>query len=123
MEMRKEVCMIRKIFITTQFEHTHNYPSATEEVIFLRYMHRHIFKVRVEIEVFNDERDLEFIIVKRKIDKFISSNIQLKDDNSSCETMAEKIYTYLKNTIALNRKVVVEVNEDGENGAILGDIL
>mgnify|MGYP000850604615 FL=1 len=115
--------MIRRIFITTQFEGIHHYTDAPEEVSFLRYPHRHQFHVKAIIEVHHNERDLEFIMVKRKIDKFISDNIQLSDNNSSCEVMAEKIYTYLKNTIALNRKVVVEVNEDGENGAILGDIL
>jgi len=57
----------KTIFITTSFEGVHCYPSAPEGVVFLRVPHRHIFGVRVEVEVYHDDRELEFILLKRKI--------------------------------------------------------
>ena len=100
------------IFITTQFEGFHQWAGAPDEVGFLRNSHRHIFHVRVQFEVEHNDRDLEFILMKRKLDKFIADNID-KKDTGSCEMMAEKIFKNFHPCI-----VQVEVNEDGENGAI-----
>ena len=60
-----------------------------------------------------------FILFKHEIQKFID---QYKADNQnmSCEAIAESVYNYLHEKYP-NRLCEVEINEDGENGAILGD--
>ena len=62
----------RKIWVTFQKEGLHKYPAALDDpmlatgdefdVSFLGYIHRHIFKFKVAIEVFHDDRDIEFFI-------------------------------------------------------------
>lgn len=113
--------MKKFIFIKTQFEGFHKYENAPDEVSFLKNLHRHIFYVKVSIQVFHNERDLEFFIVKKAIEKFIKeSKISM---NASCEYIAEGIYNFIYNNYGNERKISVEVSEDNENGAIAGDIL
>ena len=64
----------RSIWVTFRKEGIHKYPSALTDpklatgdeydVSFLGYPHRHIFHFKVQIEVFHDDRDLEFIQFK-----------------------------------------------------------
>ena len=56
------------IFVTFQKEGIHKYPDAPAGVEFLKYPHRHMFHFRVEIEVFHDDRDIEFILFKRELE-------------------------------------------------------
>ena len=61
----------RRIFVTFQKEGIHRFPAAETDpqfatgdeydVSFLAVPHRHIFHFRVEIEVFHNDRDIEFI--------------------------------------------------------------
>lgn len=104
----------RSIVVRTEFEALHNYPDAPDEVSFLRHMHRHKFYVTVEIEVNHNDRDLEFFIVKKQLDKFINTLIITGD---SCEGMADSILDMLTNEYGLNRFMEVSVFEDNENGA------
>ena len=110
--------MKRYIYITTQFEGFHRYENAPEEVSFLRNYHRHLFKIRLQIEVEHNERDIEFIMCKHEIDNYINKWFKNKDMNLSCETIAEQLIIYTKKLYG-DRKVICEVSEDGENGAIL----
>jgi len=60
----------RQIWVTFQKEGIHKYPAALEEpklsdVSFLGYPHRHIFHFRVSIDVWHNDRDIEFIQFKR----------------------------------------------------------
>jgi hypothetical protein len=114
--------VVKKIFITARFEGIHQYTDAPEEVSFLRYPHRHIFHVRITIEVFHNERDLEFIMVKREVGKFINGNYNISS-GKSCETMAEELYHHIRKLYGQNRRVSVEVNEDNENGLIVRDVI
>ena len=50
----------KKIFVTFQKEGIHKYPNAPDGVEFLQYPHRHMFHFRVEIDVFHNDRDIEF---------------------------------------------------------------
>ena len=52
----------KSIWVTFQKEGIHKYPDAPDEVEFLRYPHRHIFKFKVQIDVEHDDRDIEFFI-------------------------------------------------------------
>jgi len=104
------------IFITFQKEGIHKYPDAPDEVAFLRNDHRHMFHFRVELEVFHDDRDVEFIMLKRELEGLYSDSI-LELDYKSCEMMAEDLRNYIVKTYE-GRDMVITVSEDGENGAI-----
>jgi len=103
-----------QIFVTTQFVAFHQWEQAPKEVKFLRNLHRHIFKVKVWYAVKHNNRDKEFFIEKRKLDKYIQDFVIDKNKIvGSCEMVAAKIANLDDTSI-----VKVEVSEDGENGAI-----
>ena len=104
------------IFVTFQKEGIHCYPDAPEGVEFLRNDHRHIFHFRVEIEVWHDDRDIEFILFKRELEDLYSEKT-LELDYKSCEMMADDLAEYLEENYP-GRNLKIEVSEDGENGAV-----
>ena len=102
--------------VSFEFEGFHKWDSAPIEVSFLRNLHRHMFKCKVFIEQKHNERDVEYIQVKKALNSFSSSFIEKETD--SCETIAYNI----KNWLDINfpeRRNKVEVTEDGENGAFI----
>jgi hypothetical protein len=102
-----------RVYATTTFEGFHRWPDAPLEVAFLRDRHRHLFHIRAEVRVTHSDRDVEFILLKRQLDRAIGE-LKYEYDTStwSCEQWAECLLGRLK----LDR---VEVSEDGENGAIV----
>ena len=103
------------IWVTFQKEGIHKYPDAPEGVEFLKYPHRHIFHFKVELEVFHDDRDVEFILFKRELEKlFTDGTLQL--DYKSCEMIADDLAFYIQAKYP-KRDLVITVSEDGENGA------
>ncbi len=115
----------RMIWVTFEKEGLHKYPAALTDpalktgdeydVSFLGYIHRHIFKFKVWISVNHDDRDIEFIQFKRWLEKlYAEKTLQL--DFKSCEMIAEDLYVQI-NARYPGRSVVIEVSEDGENGA------
>ena len=114
----------RQIWITWQREGIHKYPAALTDpnladVEFLGYPHRHIFHFRVWIDVFHNDRDLEFIQFKRWCESLYSSdNSVLSLDHKSCEMMADDLYIQIADRYP-GRVVHIEVAEDGENGALI----
>lgn len=110
-----------KIFVTTQFEGMHRWKDAPEEVSFLREYHRHMFHVRFEVEVTKEDRDIEFILLKRELDGLVKTLfVGVKLDNS-CETIAKRICDFMTREYGpcAGRAARCEVSEDGENGAIV----
>ena len=114
----------RQIWITWQKEGIHKYPAALTDpaladVQFLGYPHRHQFHFRVWIDVFHNDRDLEFIQFKRWCESLYSGHgAVLSLDHKSCEMMADDLYTQIA-TRYPGRVVHIEVAEDGENGALI----
>ena len=114
----------RQIWITWQREGIHNYPAALSDpaladVQFLGYPHRHMFHFRVWIDVFHNDRDLEFIQFKRWCESLYSSdNSVLSLDHKSCEMIADDLYIQIASRYP-GRVVHIEVAEDGENGALI----
>lgn len=117
--------MRKTIIVKTAFEGVHNYPNAPEPVAYLRNMHRHMFHVEVEMDVFHDDREVEFIMMKHQIDDYIKSFANLNEDGvwmlgaSSCEKIATCIGEFLQSVYCevKKRSISVLVSEDGENGA------
>ena len=112
----------RQISVSTSFEFVHCWPEAPEEVQYLQNPHRHVFHVNALIEVFHDDRELEFIMVKHFIDSKI--NAALKDwlVSTSCEQMCDFILHTLQSQYGSMRDITVSVFEDGENGAVMSYI-
>ena len=117
-ERIKESAM-RQIYVTFQKEGIHRYPAAGEDpklqdVSFLSFPHRHIFHFRVYIDVFHNDRDIEFIQFKRWL-QGLYDNAILELNHKSCEMIADDLYIQIANKYP-NRNVVIEVSEDNENG-------
>jgi hypothetical protein len=103
------------ITVKTQFEGFHRYPNAPKEVSFLRHIHRHLFYVQATLSVSHDDRDLEFFIVKRNLEKFTQTLHLLED--KSCEMLAKAILQYLMQSYFNLDYYEVSVFEDNENGS------
>ena len=114
----------RQIWVTWQKEGIHKYPAALTDpnladVQFLGYPHRHMFHFRVWIDVFHNDRDLEFIQFKRWCESLYSGQGSvLSLDHKSCEMMADDLYIQIASRYP-GRVVHIEVAEDGENGALI----
>lgn len=119
----------RKIWVTFQKEGIHKYPAAATDpalatgdhydVSFLAYPHRHIFHFRVWIDVFHNDRDVEFIQFKRWLEALYNSNQSvLSLDYKSCEMISDDLYLQIAQRYP-DRAVWIEVSEDGENGALI----
>ena len=134
-KMRKEDNKLKKgksmIWVTFQKEGIHKYPAALEDpklatgdeydVSFLGYPHRHIFHFRVCIEVFHDDRDIEFIQFKRWLEQLYSNDKSsgvLILDYKSCEMICDELAETINEKYP-NRKMEITVSEDGENGATI----
>jgi hypothetical protein len=120
----------RKIWVTFRKEGVHRYPAAATDpalctageydVSFLANLHRHMFHFRVSIDVFSNDRDIEFIQFKRWLESlYNNSNSILNLDYKSCEMIADDLYIQIAERYP-NRNVVIEVSEDGENGCSIG---
>jgi hypothetical protein len=115
-----------RIWITFQKEGMHYYPAAAtdpllktggwDDVSFLGTLHRHIFHVRVEIDVFHNDRDIEFIQFKRWLEKMFNEGL-LELNYKSCEMIADDIANCIHQRYP-DRCIIVSVAEDNENGAI-----
>src|SRR6056300_2027611 len=117
----------RSIWVTFRKEGIHKYPAALDDpklatggwddVSFLGYPHRHIFHFKVRIEVFHDDRDIEFIQFKRWLEKLYNEDI-LELNHKSCEMISDDLYQEIAARYP-GRFVEIEVSEDGENGSLI----
>lgn len=100
------------IKIRTSFEGIHRWADAPEEVKFLRDYHRHIFYVSLLKEVLHHDREIEFISLKRKVNEYLNRCYgPNKPTDNSCEFIAAEL-------LGAFDAQLVEVSEDGENGAV-----
>lgn len=111
---------MKKIFIEVrfQFEGHHHWLNAPNEVAFLRSYHRHMFHGRARIEVSHGDRDLEFILVKRDLEKHIQDDFGPDLGEQSCEQIADRLCLYLMSKYGVHN-LEVEISEDGENGSVV----
>ena len=115
------------IWVTFRKEGLHKYPAAlddpklatggADDVSFLGYIHRHIFHFNVAIEVFHDDRDIEFIQFKRWLEGlYADGTLQL--DYKSCEMICDDLSETINKKYP-GRNIKLTVSEDGENGATI----
>lgn len=108
------------IVIRTEFEGFHHYPNAgaiDPRIQFLEHNHRHMFKVTVKIQVFENNRELEFFLCKWALNDFIKSG---NKNNMSCEMIADDIIdNHLIPSYGSIRRYEVTVSEDGESDGIV----
>jgi hypothetical protein len=119
----------RKIWVTFRREGIHKYPAAATDpalctageydVSFLASPHRHIFHFRVWIDVFHNDRDIEFIQFKRWLESLYNGQSSVLElDWKSCEMIADDLYTQIAARYP-GRSVWIDVAEDGENGCLI----
>lgn len=100
-------------------EGLHQFIGAPDEVGYLGNLHRHLFHISVKVEVFHNDRELEFLMFMHDIKKYVI-NKYLKGEYiiNSCEMLAENILEYVHKKYG-PRCCEVEVSEDDENSAIV----
>jgi hypothetical protein len=104
--------------IRTRFIGMHHWPTAPEgRHVHLRNPHRHEFHVEVWVEQEHDDRDVEYLDAKDRIDAFIA-DWPFDLGHKSCEMMAREILSWLPDAFGL-RVYRCGVFEDGENGAMV----
>jgi len=104
------------IGIKTRFVAFHRFRDAPDAVAYLRDYHRHTFNVEVMMEVNKSNRELEFFIVKNKIDNYINVFFKGKKLELSCESIADKLY-YILRALYPGRDILIKIQEDNENYA------
>jgi len=105
--------MKTNIIIKTTFEAVHCWPDCTiQEVDFLQYPHRHVFHVTMKFPVQHNDRDIEFIREKRKVEDFLLTHWHRKNvGRMSCEDFCSALFRAWPNA------TYISVFEDNENGA------
>jgi hypothetical protein len=114
-----------EVAVTFAREGIHKYPQAAtdpklatgdwDDVSFLAYPHRHIFHFRVAIAVFHDDRDIEFIQMKRYLERLYDERTLLLD-YQSCEMISDQLAAHVNHKYP-GRSFNITVTEDNENGA------
>lgn len=101
------------IWVTARFEGWHRWKDAPDECAYLRDWHRHMFHIKLGVQVTHANRDIEFIGLKAKLDTHLRTYTGYeKRFELSCEQIA------LALQVVFNASFV-EVSEDGENGALV----
>ena len=119
--------MNRKQFVycTFQLEGYHRYPDADKhphtatgddmDVSHLALRHMHYFNFKVWVQVNHDNRDIEFIQLRRKLLKLYQHNT-LELDGKSCEMLSNDLYEILHEWYP-NSEIRIDVSEEGINGS------
>ena len=108
----------RWIWVTFQKAGFHKYPAAEtdltlQDVSYLGNRHRHLFKFKVQIEIFHNDRELEFHQVLNYCESLFDKTIEI--DFKSVEMLADDLYVQLAAKYP-NRYMKINVSEDGECG-------
>ena len=103
------------VFCTLQFVGFHSWKEADGKNAFLRHIHRHQFHIKATVGVNGLDREIEFISLKEKIQKFVNEKYEGKTFPDSCEQLALDILREFN----LDE---VTVSEDQENGATVTKI-
>lgn len=104
----------------------HQWPEATALRSYLATPHRHVFHVRVTLEVAHGEREVEFHDLQdaaadmlNRLGKPHASGTGRDFGAMSCERIAVAMVNALRLKYGVAREVRVSVREDDEVGAIV----
>ena len=103
----------KMIWVTFQRSGFHRYPDAPNDVKYLAAVHRHLFHFKVSIEVFHDDREVEFHQFLRWLEGLYNNTLVL--DYRSCEMIADELAELIKDAYP-GRDIEIEISEDGECG-------
>lgn len=98
------------VWVTTTFPAQHRWQGAPDDVAYLRNYHRHLFHVKLGVEVKRLDREVEFIQLKQKVDEYITRMYKDQELEVSCEMIAVDL-------LGRFSAAYCTVSEDGENGA------
>lgn len=114
-----------EVFCTLQVEGMHRWSTCPhDEVAYLRDDHRHVFYIKAWKNVTHNDRDVEFIMLKHRIQNYLynkyfahgagpETNRRVHEfGDKSCEMIAQELIDKFELTGC-------EVSEDNENGAIV----
>lgn len=109
-----------QVWVTFRKECLHRFPAAAVEprfadVAYLGSLHRHILHFKVGIEVFHDDRDIEFIQFLHWLEGLYAGGV-LEVDYKSMEMISDDLAEEIGHKYP-GRRVEITVAEDGENGA------
>lgn len=107
--------MKRTIIVTIRVSGFHAWPSAPEDISFLRQRHRHLFTFRAEFKVGEQTREVEFFQAQRRLRSHLAERYSYDVDGfefgaRGCEDIASELAVRLD-------LAACEVWEDSENGA------
>ena len=111
--------MIASVIVTVSVIGFHAWAGAPSEVSYLASEHRHVFEVRVEFGVSEDDRQVEFHTAQDWVRRALHERwgaglgVACHFGGLSCEAIARELLVSLA---AKGRAMSVEVWEDGENG-------
>lgn len=113
------------VYCTFQKEAYHYFPGADTnpqyatndeyDVSHLATRHMHYFNFKVWVEVTDNNRQIEFIQLRRWIENLYSDNA-LELNNLSCEMISDALFLKLTKKYP-NMEIRIDVSEEGINGA------
>ena len=111
------------VVVRHRFDALHHWPNAPVHRAYLGQDHRHLFHVEMRIQVFDDDRALEFHDILKKLQReWCVPGTRADGMNDigamSCEMVAKSILSAARREYD-KRAMKVSVFEDGENGAIV----
>jgi hypothetical protein len=110
----------RMIWVRFSVKGFHHYAHAPEPVAYLRERHRHRFGFRVWMEVWGDNRELEFHMEQAWLESLYGEGGALEADGKSCEMLANDLYALMMQEERYRgRDIWIEVDEDGECGCFM----
>ena len=112
----------RFIWITFQKVGFHKYPAAESDplladVQYLGNKHRHLFKFRIAIEIFHNDREIEFHQFLNFCESLFSES-RIDIDFKSVEMLSDELYVKIAEKYS-SRDIKIEVSEDGECGCLI----
>jgi len=109
--------MKKEVFVTVKYRVSalHRWVGADN---YLKHIHRHEFHFTVWLEVFHEDREVEFIRLKEELVEFTQGTLAEFGDEFSCEMLADTVGRWL-GKVYPDRDRRVWVEEDGENGAVV----
>lgn len=104
------------IWVTFQKVGYHFYANAPDTTPYLKNEHRHLFKFKVQIEVFQNDRDVEFHDCLTYCESLLVNSFNM--NGQSCEMLSDQLYEGITKKYP-GRDMIIDVSEDGECGSTI----